>query len=54
MLGVRIDWTLVPRRGNVRQWRAYDLDGAFMAGGGKDAIVRAALKRIPAVLGLRR
>lgn len=57
--GVSIDWTCYPIRGNVRQWRVVDaagdvvlLDGRREAG--KDAILRAAAKAMPAFLGTRR
>lgn len=50
---IDIDWTIRPRRGNVRQWGAFDasgnptlIDGKHLIGG-KDEILRAAAKLMP-------
>ena len=56
-----IDWTMRPRRGNVRQWGAFEavgggyvlVDGQHLIGG-KDEILRAAAKLLPSFGGLIR
>ena len=57
---VDINWTMRPRRGNVRQWGAFDandnpgiIDGRHIVGG-KDEILRAAAKLLPSYGGMIR
>ena len=52
--GVTLDWVLKPRRGNVRQFGAFDretlepvmVNGSHLVGG-KDTLLREAAKMLP-------
>lgn len=55
-----VDWIMRKRRGNVRQWGAFDasdnpviIDGRHLIGG-KDEILRAAAKLLPSYGGMVR
>jgi hypothetical protein len=58
--GVVVDWTIRPRRGNVRQWGAFTAAGepVFVDGrhlvAGKDRIAREAAKLLPSFYSLTR